>query len=111
MPDKSSSDDTSVIYIVLILCGIAIFAYFIYSLYIKLNELFEKVEGIKNDIDSGVPHFKPTPLIEEIPELPKEIHKEIPELSEELPEELHEELHELPELPELPKLVPIHEED
>ena len=104
MPDKSSSDDTSVIYIVLILCGIAIFAYFIYSLYIKLNELFEKVEGIKNDIDSSVPHFKHTPLIEEIPELPEEI----PELHKELPEEIHKEL---PELPELPILVPIHEED
>ena len=100
MPDKSSSDDTSVIYIVLILCGIAIFAYFIYSLYIKLNELFEKVEGIKNDIDSSVPHFKHTPLIEEIPELPEEIP--------ELPEEIHKEL---PELPELSKLVPIREED
>ena len=108
MPDKSSSDDTSVIYIVLILCGIAIFAYFIYSLYIKLNELFEKVEGIKNDIDSSVPHFKHTPLIEEIPELPEELHELPEEIHKELPEEIHKEL---PELPELPKLVPIHEED
>ena len=115
MPDKKLSDDTSIFYIVLIVCGIAILAYFIYNMYIKMNELFEKVEGIKNEIltvnDKSVPEDVPKDVPKDVPEL-GDLHKlqGAPNSEQTFPP-TNEEVSNSKEVSELSTLKPIIEED
>ena len=58
----ASEEDSSLVYIVLVVCVLAILAFFIYKLYSRVNELFENLEGLKNEIKP-----KETPVIDETP--------------------------------------------
>jgi predicted PurR-regulated permease PerM len=56
----ASEEDSGVIYTVLIVCVLAILTFFVYKLYAKVNELFENLEGIRDEINT-----KETPVIDE----------------------------------------------
>ena len=58
----ASEEDSSLVYIVLIVCVLAILAFFVYKLYFRVNELFENLEGLRNEIKP-----KETPIIDEAP--------------------------------------------
>ena len=71
----ASEEDSSLVYIVLVVCVLAILAFFVYKLYSRVNELFENLEGLRNEIKP-----KETPVIDETP-----VHEtQMPTLEEDL---------------------------
>ncbi len=69
----AAEEDSSLVYIVLVVCVLAILAFFVYKLYARINEVSEKLEGLKNELTTKDSEDVPTPSIEEVPkEDPKE---------------------------------------
>tara|TARA_B100000212_G_scaffold338460_2_gene315013 strand:- start:3029 stop:3280 length:252 start_codon:yes stop_codon:yes gene_type:complete len=75
----ASEEDSSLVYIVLTVCVLAILAFFVYKLYSRVNELFENLEGLRNEIKP-----KETPVIDEIqmPTLEEDLQVEDPGTSQ-----------------------------
>tara|TARA_Y100000992_G_scaffold302408_1_gene276438 strand:- start:4068 stop:4328 length:261 start_codon:yes stop_codon:yes gene_type:complete len=46
----ATEEDSSLVYIVLVVCVLAILAFFVYKLYARINEISEKLEGLKNEL-------------------------------------------------------------
>lgn len=67
--DTKVVEDSSLVYIILLVCVLAILAFFLYKLYNKINELSEKVESLINPQSVEEPDVKPkedTPKLEEV---------------------------------------------
>jgi|TARA_B100001142_G_scaffold327752_1_gene386142 hypothetical protein len=68
--DTKVVEDSSLVYTVLFVCVLAVLAFLIYKLYIKVNELTEKVESLTEPPPSSNGVVSPkedTPKLEEVP--------------------------------------------
>jgi len=100
MGSGTTNEDSRLIYIILFVCAIIILTFIVFKLYNKVNELYEKMEGIINQkkIDDKLKNLQELPKLTNIPDLENQqtqIENETENENEiELPvlEELKEEL-------------------
>jgi hypothetical protein len=68
--DTKVAEDSSLVYTILFVCVLTVLAFLIYKLYIKVNELAEKVENMTKpppNPEQGKPQLKEdTPKLEEV---------------------------------------------
>lgn len=68
--DSKVAEDSSLVYTILFVCVLAVLGFLIYKLYIKVNELAEKVESLTkpppNSEQDRLPLKEDTPKLEEV---------------------------------------------
>lgn len=83
--DTKVVEDSSLVYTVLFVCVLAVLAFLIYKLYIKVNELTEKVESLTEpppNSNQAVSPKKDTPELEEVPPVNPEPSKTLETIKE-----------------------------